>query len=159
MFGQFVHESIQTFSSRAMSAFAVAISHARLEARDPAIDKAGQGLFMLIEGQRHQEVEVVIENPEAARHDAYDLARLRIKLDHPPHDRAVAAEASLPVSVAKHDALGASGILVGRVKPSAGSRRNGEGLEHAIADQAVFTCSGCASPVTFAVAGCHTPTD
>ena len=93
---------------------------------------------MLIECQRHQQVEIVIENPEAARHDTYDLAWLRIELDRPPHDRAIAAEASLPVSVVKHHALSASGVLVGRVKPSAGSRRNGERLEHAIADERSF---------------------
>ena len=117
-----------------MSASASRNRHARLQPGNAVIAEAGQDLVSRIEGQRDQQVEILVHDLKPSRHYADDLPRLGIDLDVSSDHRRVAAKTPLPVAVAQHRDLVAARDLVGRQDPSAGSWRNVQRLQHAVAD-------------------------
>ena len=74
-----------------------------LEAGDALIRKAGELFVLRIEGDGDEDVEVLIDETEAARHNADDFACLRIDHNTAADDRAVAPETALPVAIAEDD--------------------------------------------------------
>src|ERR1700733_10508413 len=102
------------------------------EPRDASLGKASQYLLDRIEGQRHQQIEVVTDHLESTGHHTGDHARLRIDTYGATHHTWIAAVASLPVSITKHHPLRSARLLVGRAKPLSGGRRHIESLENAV---------------------------
>ena len=109
--------------------------HSRFEAPDSVISEPSQLLLIAIERKRRQDVEVLINDSETARHDADDLTRLGINHDRASDDGMIAAEATLPVSVAEHDPLWAIRDLIRGRQLHARECGNAERLEHAVSDE------------------------
>ena len=101
----------------------------------PRYAKPASGSLDRIEGQRHQQIEVVIDHLESARHHTGDHARLRVDADGAAHHARIAAEAPLPVSIAEHHSLRSARVLVGRRQPLPGGGRHIERLQNAVRNQ------------------------
>ena len=75
VFGPFENECIQTGIKRAMSAFAWGMVTPGLRRPIPCSPKPPNVCLIAIERERHQEIEVVVDDAETARHDTDNRAR------------------------------------------------------------------------------------
>jgi hypothetical protein len=108
--GPFVHESIQTLSRRATSASACEIVTPGRSLPMPWYAKPASDC--LTEGRRHQQIEVVTDHLESARHHTGDHARLGVNTNGATHHARISAEAPLPVSITEHHALRSAWNLI-----------------------------------------------
>src|SRR5580692_11302247 len=99
------------------------------------VSETGKRLLVALERERHQDIEVVVDNAESARHDTDNRARLGIDDDGAADDRTIAAESPLPVSIAEHDVLWTIRDLIGCGELPASKRGNAERLENSVGDQ------------------------
>src|SRR5580692_10535281 len=99
------------------------------------VSETGKRLLVALERERHQDIEVVVDDAEAARHDTGNRAHLGIDDDSAADDRTIAAEAPLPISIAEHDVLWTVGDLIVRGKLSALQRGNPERFENSVGDE------------------------
>ena len=133
--GPFDQESIQIGSMRATSALACRDGDSRLEPGHALEAETSQYLFVAIKAQRHEQIEIRINQPEPLGHHANDLPWLRIDCNAASNHRWISAEAALPVPVAQHDRLRTMRILLRGQQPAAKQRRHSERLQHAVGDR------------------------
>src|SRR6266700_1224164 len=69
---------------------------------EPLKSKGSQLQAAAVERERRQYIEILVNQAEAARHHAHDLARLPVDHDAAADGRALAAKAPLPVAIAQH---------------------------------------------------------
>ena len=125
----------------------------------PCSPKPANVCLIAIERERHQDIEVVVDDAEAARHDTDNRARLGIDDDGAADDGTVAAEAPLPVSIAEHDVLWAVGDLIAAVSSRPANGGTPSASRTPSVTRTIFTSSGRANPVTLAFCAIHVPSD
>ena len=133
--GPFEKECIHVSIRRACVSISLGHGHTGFQASDAVVTESREDEFAAIEGQRHEKIEIAINDAEATRHYADNLARLCVDLDAAADHARISAEAPLPVAIAQHDGLRAVGVLVDCGEPAPDSRRDGERLQDAVADQ------------------------
>ena len=134
-------------------------SHSGFETTDALQSETGQGLLVAIEGEWREDVEVVVDDAETARHDTDDGARLCIDDEGGAYDGTVAAETALPVSITEDDVPGAVRDLIGGRELSASEGGTPRVCRTPSVMRMAFTCSGRANPVTLAFWAIHVPSD
>lgn len=120
--------------------------HSGFEPPDSLICETGQWLIIALERARHQNVEVLVDDAEPARHNADNRVRLRIDVDGAPDHGTVTTEALLPVAIAEDDVLWAVGYLIGSRQLPAFEWRNAEGLEYAVGNEDGMNLLGLRQP-------------
>ncbi len=118
----------------------------RPQASEALITKWRQFEPAAIECERRKKIEILIDQPESARHHSHHLARLAVDHHALTDRRARSAKAALPVSVAEHDSLCPVRILIYRGKQAACERRNLERFKYTEADQSDMYLFGLRQP-------------
>src|ERR1700676_1977430 len=113
-------------------------SHTGLHARDPLEPESCKDQIAAVEGERHHNVEICIDQPKTFTRNADYFPGPRIYCNVAPDDRGVCAEPPLPVPIAEHHALRTARNLICVGEPSPNCRWNVYRLKYTIAD---FNCA------------------